>query len=94
MSDALAELETKLKAVQEARQIEAALDRCKFGIINAATVYRMMACNDYNADPHGGHGAERSVEVVFTPEESGRLFELSADMLKARLASLKAGLGL
>jgi hypothetical protein len=93
-SDGLAELEAKLKAVQECRHIESALDRCKFGILNRATVYRLMACNDYNSDPHGGHGAERSVEVVFTPEESGRLFDLSSEMLTARLEELKAGLGL
>jgi hypothetical protein len=89
-ADPYADLEFKLKAVKECRQMELALAHCKAGIINQGIVYKIAAETDYGTQMGG---AERSVDCPFTIEESARLFQLADEMLTARLASTRAKLG-
>ncbi len=87
------ELEAKIEALKTARELELAITRCETGPPNDAVIYCMEAASDYRADPHGGHGAHRSVSIAFTLGESAALFRLAEEMLKKRLSETKAALG-
>lgn len=91
MTDVYGDLEAKLKKVQEARSVEEAIDHCQRGILNEGVVYKIAAETDYGTQRGG---AERSINITFTIDESKMIFEGVEIMLAARLAMLKKDLGL
>lgn len=84
--DHYSEIEEKIKKIKEAREIEQALEHCKFGILNRAMIYKIAA--------EDAGEAERSVTLNFTPEESAAIFVTISKEIKPRLEKLRAELGL
>lgn len=83
--DSMEDVETKLKAIKEVRDVEHAVAVCRAGQTNDATIRSLRA-----EDTAEG---ERSVNMVFTREESVALFALAEKMLGERVASLKSKIG-
>ena len=90
MIDQYADLEAKLEAVKTCRQLEHAVEMCKMGVVNKGIIYKIAAETDYGV--HQG-GAERSINCVFTAEESAKIFQAVEEMLTVRLTETKAKLG-
>jgi hypothetical protein len=91
MSDVFGDIEAKLNKVKEAREMEVAIDHCQRGVLNEGVVYKIAAETDYGTQRGG---AERSINITFTIEESRMIFEAVEIMLVARLAGIKRDLGL
>lgn len=73
-------------ALKEIRDVEQALEHCKFGVSNKGIVYKIAAESDYGT-LRGG--AERSINCVFTIEESAKIFECAQYLLNVRFEALK-----
>lgn len=83
--DSMEDIEIKLKAVKEIRDVEHAVAVCRAGQVNEATIRSLRA-----EDAAEG---ERSVNLLFTREESVALFALAEKLLGERVVALKAKLG-
>ena len=86
MADAYAEIEAKMNAIKDAREIERAIDLCKRGVANGGMVYKIAA--------EDASEAERSIDVKFTLEESAAIFEATIVALTPRLNVLREKLGI
>jgi hypothetical protein len=78
-------IEAKLRKVQEAKAIEAAVDLAERAIKHEAKVRALVA--------EDAAESERSVWLAFTVEESAALFRAAIEALKPRLAGIKAEAG-
>lgn len=83
--DSMEDVETKLKTIKQVREIEFAIARCQAGQVNEASIHSL-----YAEDTAEG---ERSVNIVFTREESVALFALAEKMLGERVTALKSKIG-
>lgn len=83
--DSMEDIETKLKAIKEIREVEHAVAVCQAGQTNEATIRSLRA-----EDTAEG---ERSVNMLFTREESVALFALAEKMLGERVIALKSKIG-
>jgi hypothetical protein len=83
--DSVDEVEEKLKAVKEIRDVEKGIMICQASRKCGAFIYSIRA--------EDAAESERSLEFKFSPESSGVLFEQAEKLLTERLAQLKAKIG-
>lgn len=83
--DSMDEVEEKLKAVKEIRDVEKGILICQSGQTSGAQIYSLRA--------EDAAESERSLELKFSPEESASIFGLASKMLGDRRDVLKAKIG-
>lgn len=72
----LDDIEARLKLAKEAREVERAIDLCERGARHNARISSLKA--------EDAAEAERSIELLFTAEESIAIFNCAAAALTAR----------
>lgn len=83
--DSMDEVEEKLKAVKEVRDVEKGILICQSGAKSSAQIYSLKA--------EDAAESERSLELKFSPEESASIFSLAEKILGDRRDMLKAKIG-